>query len=90
MEGDALIELVTQRGDIIGALAFVLLVLWRKWLVLGWVYQELKDDKERYRLYAEKGTHLAEEASGLSEREISAILRDLLQHQNDQGDDQGK
>lgn len=80
METEALIELIT-RGGVIGVLAFFLIAFLRGWIVSKGIYEEAKEDRDHYRRLAERGTNLAEEASDLSERELTSILRDLLRRE---------
>lgn len=76
MEPELLVELVT-RGGAVGVLAFFVIGFWRQWIVPKAAYEEMREDRDHYRRLAERGTYLAEEASGLSGREVAVYLERL-------------
>lgn len=83
MAPETLVELVT-RGGVIGVLVLVILGIWRRWLLPGWVRsdwqeerRELIADRDRWREAALRGTDLAENAHDTHERELIGLLREL-------------
>jgi hypothetical protein len=46
-----------------GMLAFLLVGFYLRWWVFGWQYQELKEDRDEWKLLAQTGTVTAERAT---------------------------
>lgn len=55
MELQQLIDLYVKYGPWPTTAALVFVALQKKWLVLGWTYTEMKQDRDQWRTKAESG-----------------------------------
>jgi len=54
-----------------GMLAFLLVGFYLRWWVFGWQYDELKGDRDEWKLLAQTGTVTAERAAGAAREAAS-------------------
>lgn len=63
------IDWITTNADKVGPTAlllFALLSFYKKWIVLGWVYQEVEDERDTLR-------HLADQRAGKIEEKLDRL-----------------
>jgi len=65
-----------ERGGVVGLLLLVFVMLVTKRLVLGWQYDEIKEDRDRYREMALKLLQTGETTASTAE-EIVRLLKKI-------------
>jgi hypothetical protein len=67
---DELLRLASQ-GAGGGLLAFFIIALVKRWVVLGWQYDAMVDERDRYRQLAERSLGVGEKVADVAKQAVS-------------------
>jgi len=68
-----------ERGGIIGVGIVLFWLLATKRLVMGWYYNEMKEDRDKYRQIALSTVETGEKATATAEQVVQLLKRDATQ-----------